>query len=140
MNSHYEYFEHTADIGMRVHADSLEELLATAVRGLMDLMVSETAAIELTQTHTVELTATDPALWLFDLLSEVLFLFDVHALVFREVRVERLSVDRLRVELRGGPFEPDRHASGPEVKAVTYHQLSLESRGDQWHAKLIFDI
>ena len=41
----YEIFEHTADVGIRARAGSLEELFADAARGLFSVMVENLAAV-----------------------------------------------------------------------------------------------
>ena len=41
----------------------------------------------------------------------------------------------------GEPFDPARHGIGREVKAVTYHGLSVERQPDgTWLAEVIVDI
>ena len=42
----YEIFEHTADLGIRVCAGSLDELFADAARGLFSVMVANLDAVQ----------------------------------------------------------------------------------------------
>src|SRR5688572_26828236 len=97
----YEYFDHTADIGMRIAADSFEELLSLAGRGLTELIVARPETIAETERRSFELRNTDRSLLMFDLLSEMLFLFEVDQLVFCKVLVTVNEPDGIKVELAG---------------------------------------
>jgi SHS2 domain-containing protein len=54
--------------------------------------------------------------------------------------IREVSPQRLKVLLRGEPFDPARHRILKEIKAVTYHQASVEKTGDVWVARVIFDV
>ena len=43
----FEHFDHTADLGLRVRAGTLEELLAEAGRGLLAMIVANPASVRL---------------------------------------------------------------------------------------------
>ena len=89
----HEVIEHTADIGLRVWAPSLEDVFAEAAIGLIGVMGSaEGDAI----TEHVALEAADLDALLVDWLSEVLFLFEARNVVPQDVRVR---IDRERIAL-----------------------------------------
>jgi SHS2 domain-containing protein len=46
----------------------------------------------------------------------------------------------VRGSLRGEPYDPGRHEIKVEIKAVTYHQLTIKKEGDQWAGRVIVDI
>ena len=68
----FELFDHTADLGLRVRAGTLEELLAEAARGLLAMHVANPEAVRPVQTKTFELTAEEPNYLFFDWLTELL--------------------------------------------------------------------
>ena len=118
----HELVEHTADVGLRVWAATLDEVFAEAAIGLVAIMghgdgppVSET----------VEFDAPDRDALFVDWLSEVLFLFDARAVVPVQVRVridrERCALSATIDGVRAESFVQE----GPAVKAVTYHGLEL---------------
>ncbi len=84
----YEHFDHTADLGLRVQAATLEELLAEAARGLLAMHVANPAAIRPTQSKTIELAADDPPYLLFDWLSELLYTFESEKLLLCEFDIQ----------------------------------------------------
>jgi SHS2 domain-containing protein len=159
-----EYLEHTADVGMRVSADSFEALLESAARGMARLTIPSVDSIEPVGQRAFEFAGDDPALILFDLLNELLFVFATERLITLDLQLIQLdsaptdydsetqsppSVDkrsssepprRVRATVSFGRFDPDRDAAGPEVKAVTYHELAVTRDGRQWRAQVIFDI
>ena len=46
----------------------------------------------------------------------------------------------LTAELAGEPYAPARHDVRTEVKAVTYHQLSVTRQAGGWVARVILDL
>jgi SHS2 domain-containing protein len=139
--SPFEAFEHTADIGLRVEAESLNALFAEAARGLYALMVDNPAAIEPRQSVTIELEAEDIAGLFVDWLRELVFRSETEHLLFAEFEVA-IAPDRrrLRAVCRGEPADWDRHLPGMELKAVTYHRLRVGPTPSGWEAEVILDI
>jgi SHS2 domain-containing protein len=141
----YEHFDHTADLGLRVQAATLEELLAEAGRGLLAMHVANPEAVRPVQSKTIELTADEPAYLVFDWLSELLYAFEHEKLLLSEFDIElkRLAgmATRLRATCRGEAMDPARHTMDHEVKAITYHGLAVHQQADgSWQAEVIVDI
>ena len=135
----YEVFEHTADLGLRVRADSLDALLVDAARGLFSLIVTNLDQVNAVQEKTIRIDASEPEYLLFDWLNELLYTFDVDQLLLSEF-VVRVDDRGLTAICRGEPMQPDRHEMDHEVKAITYHELKVERDGEGWMAELIIDI
>lgn len=135
----FETFDHTADIGLRISAATLEELFVDAARGLMSLLVENVDDIRPTLTETIQLVGTDVDYLLFDWLNELLFRFETRRLLCGEFTV-RLNEQGLDATIRGEPCDRSRHRLAHEVKAITYHGLSVEPTECGWQAELILDI
>ncbi len=135
----FETFDHTADIGLRIEAATLEELFVDAARGLMSLLVENIDAVQPTLTETIQLTGTETDYLLFDWLNELLFRFETRGMLFCEFNV-RLNEQVLEATIRGEPFERSRHRMAHEVKAITYHGLSVEQTDNGWSVELVLDI
>ena len=86
-------FEHTADVGMRVTAASVEQLFGDAGRAVASLIVENVDAIELRQRVAIELEAEDVEGLFVDWLREYNAGRPQHRRVARAGgrRVERLS-------------------------------------------------
>jgi len=135
----YEVFEHTADVGLRVRADSLDALFVDAAHGLFSLIVTNLDQVKAVQEKTIRIDTSEPEYLLFDWLNELLYTFDVDQLLFSEFAV-RVDARGLTATCRGEPVQPDRHEMDHEVKAITYHELKVQRDGDGWMAELIIDI
>ena len=135
----YEFFEHTADLGLRVRSPDLGTLFAEAARALFAAVVEDLAAVQPLQRSDVQVAGTDREYLLFDWLKALLYRFDADHLVFSRFEV-RVAATGLTGTAWGEPLDPDRHALAHEVKAITYHGLRVEQTADGWLAEVIVDI
>ncbi len=135
----HEVFEHTADLGLRVRARTLQELLVEAARGFLSIIVDDPEDVQPTERVTIDVTGTDPAYLLFDWLNELLYLFDTRKLLLCEFDV-RINAAGVHADARGETLDTARHRAAHEVKAITYHGLSVKQVGETWEASAIVDI
>jgi SHS2 domain-containing protein len=134
-------FDHTADVGIRVTAASVEELFAEAGRAVTSLIVENPDAIELRERVAIEIAAEDVEALFVDWLRELIFRFETEHLLLRELSIT-IAEDqrRLRAECRGERADWTRHLPDNELKAVTYHELRVARTASGWEAQVIFDI
>ena len=135
----YEFFEHTADLGLRVRAADLDTLFAEAARALFAAVLEDPAAVRPLQRMDVPVTGTDRDYLLLDWLKALLYRFDAEHLLFGRFEAH-VTADGLAGTAWGEPLDPDRHALAHEVKAITYHGLKVERTDDGWLAEVIVDI
>jgi len=135
----FELFEHTADLGLRLRAATLEELLVEAGRGLLAMLVANPEAVKPIQEKEFRLAAEAPDYLLFDWLSELLFAFECERLLLCEFDV-RLTSGGLTARCRGEPMDTARHRMDHEVKAITYHGLVVRQTPGGWEGEVIVDI
>ncbi len=131
-------FEHTGDLGIELEAPTRGELFRRAAVAIAALLVETAGVAEIEDRQIAVEAETDPDL-MHDLLTELLALFTVEGFIWRGARVEEAG-RWLRVTLRGEPFDPARHAFRGEIKAVTYHQLTVENSPGGWRSRVIFDV
>lgn len=135
----YEFFEHTADLGVRVRAPTREALFAAAAAALFAAIIEEPESVRPDEKLEVELSGDDPAFLLFDWLRELLYRFEAEHRVFGRFAVE-FRDGGLVGAAWGEPFDPERHLPNHEVKAITYHELTVRQTADGWEAEVIVDI
>jgi SHS2 domain-containing protein len=135
----FELFEHTADLGLRARADSLEALFVDAARGVLAMLVGDPASVQPLTTKMITLSADEPAYLLFDWLSELLYAFETDRLLLAEFDVT-IDGNKLIATCRGEAMDESRHRMEHEVKAITYHGLRLEKNAAGWFAEVIVDI
>ena len=135
----YEFFEHTADVGMRASGGSLAQLFTHAAQGLVAL-IAEDSALRSVETRAVRLRAASVEELLHAWLSELLMWFDTDRFLPAEYALGSVSATALEGEVRGERFDPARHTYGTEVKGITRHQFRVEQHDGQWTATIIFDV
>jgi SHS2 domain-containing protein len=135
----YDYFEHTADLGIRVRAANVNTLFADAATALFAAIVDELDTVGPAQQVEITVGGTELDYLLFDWLRELLFRFDADHLLLSKFDVAT-SESGLKATCWGEPIDPARHVLSHEVKAVTFHGLRVEQDDDGWIAEVIVDI
>lgn len=135
----FELYDHTADLGIRVRAESLEQLFAEAAQALLATIVLNDDEVAPVISKSITIQADELDLTLLDWLSELLFLFETERLVFSQFDVS-LDGTNLHATCFGQHVDESVHQLHHEVKAITYHQLKVVRADDHWLAELIVDI
>lgn len=130
----YRWLDHTAEIELRIEAESEPRIFAEALTAIAELIGEELAGEP--EQRDLELQAADGATLLAEWLQELVFLAEAEDFVAERV-LELDLVDglQLRAAVRGRRGRP-RHL----VKAVTYHGLSLERTESGWRASVVLDV
>jgi SHS2 domain-containing protein len=135
----FDIIEHTADIGIIVHGSDMKELFANAALALFTL-ITEPERIEEKESYDIELTSLDMESLLVSWLNELLYVFEVEHMVFTRFDITSLSSTQLKARCYGEKLDLKRHTIKREVKAATYHMLSITSEHKWYKAQVIFDI
>ena len=159
--------DHTADVGIRVEAGSIEELFDRAARGMVALVQDDTA--EAAEEHSAEAapaprtpTAGEAVVAAVGEVGAAaaagvearvaLEAADVATLLVKWLRELLFLREARGLEYRAAGFdvlEPTRldarvtgepPAGSGELKAVTYHGLVVEENEGRWRAEVIFDV
>ena len=128
--------EHTADVGVRAWGPTLEAAFEQATHGLLDITGAWRPGPGARQE--IAVTGRDLGAVLVDWLGEVLYLQDSLDVVVCGLAVERAGSERAEgwIEVADRPDVIE----GTAVKAITYHQLSVERRGEHWETVVYLDI
>jgi len=135
----YETFEHTADLGLRIRAATLPELLAEAGRGLLAVLVADPASVKPVEQVDLRIDGSEPEDLFFDWLAELLFVFDAQRLLLAEFQI-RQDASGVSAIARGQRFDPALHELDHAVKAITYHGLRVVQDSNGWLAEVIVDL
>lgn len=133
----FRILSHTADTGIEATAPSFPDLLAELARGMFATMAIPTADGP-TGSISIEIEAGSLVDLVVDTLSELLYRSEIEDLFLHEFRVKG-STKMVTVEASA---IPRRHVeqTGPAIKAVTYHDLTVEQRPEGWYARVYFDV
>jgi SHS2 domain-containing protein len=121
----YEYFEATADIGLKAYGNDIEEAFENAGLAIFNI-ISDTSDIEPKNEIRFEVTSEDEVSLLYDYLEELLFFHEVEFMLFSEFHVEIDEGFRLKAAIRGEAIDWDRHERKTEIKAITFHEMRVE--------------
>jgi len=135
----YETFDHTADVGIRARAADLGTLFREAARGLFAVLLVRPESVRPRETVTLFLEGADLEELLHDWLAELLSRFDAEHWLPGDFDVEPTDTG-LHAVVHGEPFDPARHALDTEIKAVTYHGLTVREDPEGWLAEVILDV
>ncbi len=135
----YRIFDHTADLGVEVKAATREELYAGAVVALFDLL-TEQSLVRPEIIRELVVDGNDPADLLVNVLREALYLWNGEGWLVKTCTIRRADARQVTALLLGESFDPARHRIKREIKAVTYHQVSVEQGKDGWTARIVFDV
>ncbi len=135
----YRILDHTADLGVEVSAATRERLYAGAVVALFDLLTEQSLVRPETGRELV-VDGRDPADLLVNFLRDALYLWSGEGWLAKTCTVRQADARQVSALLRGESFDPARHRIKREIKAITYHQASVEPGGDGWTARMVFDV
>lgn len=148
----FRFLEHPADVGFEVRARTLPEIFAGAALALCDYGW-DLSTVRPRRSLTLRARAATLEDLLYSWLAEILFLTDAESWVFRKFQVERVEQSPAPAhgaaaqqlwevvgEARGEEFNKKRHRSRTYIKAVTYHQLSVQQSPAGCRATVFLDV
>jgi SHS2 domain-containing protein len=135
----YQTFDHTADLGVLVQAESVTALFEEAARALA-AQICGPRPFEATGATRISVTGRDWPDLMINWLRELLYLVNGKQLVYGPVEIRMLAEFALEAVVPVDNAGCAPHDMVSEIKAVTYHQLQVEPRADGWQARIIFDI
>ncbi|MCI4344234.1 MAG: archease [Thermoplasmata archaeon] len=123
----YGSFPTTADVGIWARAPDPNALFEGMGRALFALM-TDLRTVRPREERAVSASASDPPALLVAFLNQLVQLHDTEGFVARtvEVRLVGAPPSALVASLRGETFDPARHPSHEQVKAVTWHDLQVD--------------
>jgi SHS2 domain-containing protein len=135
----WEHFSHSADIGVRGIADTLEDAFAQAAYALT-AVVCDPKTIEPREAIEIRCESIDSELLLADWLNTVIYEMDVRKMLFSRFDVS-IKDFRLTAKVWGEKIDPKRHKITVGVKAATYMELNV-ARNEKglWVAQCVVDV
>jgi len=139
MKMKYEIIDHTADLGIHVFGSDEKELFSNAAMAMFDV-ITDIEKLEGSRKYNVHVTGDDWPDLMVNWLRELLYLWAGKEKLVKRIDVISISENELNAMVFVDPYDPERHVVKNEIKAVTYHQITVERRPSGWEAKIIFDV
>jgi SHS2 domain-containing protein len=134
----YDYFEVTADIGLKAYGKSMAEAFENAGLAIFNI-ISDTSNIDAIKEIEFEVTSEDEVSLLYDYLEELLFYHEVEFMLFGEFHVEIDDDFHLRARIKGEEINWDKHVRKTEIKAITFHKMDVR-KTDHVEVQAIVDL
>jgi len=133
---------HTADVGLQITADSIEDLFVTAAKGWLSLVMPNVDR-QVKQEKPLIIESETLEELLVEFLSELNYLLFVKNWIAKDVKeisIKKMdgnySLNSLIVgDIRSSENQPILL----EIKAVTFYDLEIVKVGDQYQTRIIFD-
>ena len=134
----YEYFEATADIGLKAYGNDMEEAFENAGMAIFNI-ISDTSGITPERKIEFEVTSEDDVSLLYDFLEELLFYHETEFMLFSQFDVKIDENFHLKAKIMGEEIDWERHERKTEIKAITFHKMAVKKR-DHVEVQAIVDL
>lgn len=150
MTNKYVLIDHTADLGMEVFGDDLNQLFANAGLAFSEILTDVSKVNEII-TKEIVVSENDLEQLMISWLHEILYYYEVDLLLFNKVEINSIVATKqdgvpstngytLTATVSGEGFDHSKHVVLTEIKAVTHHQIEVREKDGEWWARIIFDL
>ena len=133
----YEYFDHTADLGIRVYGPTLDKLFVNIAKAIFETQID--GKVVLKKEIRIEIKSESREDLFIDWCRELLYNFSVHGFIPKKYEI-RIANFTLKANLSGDIFDARRHKIKLEIKNPTYHNFLLKEIAKHFQATIIFDV
>jgi len=134
----FEYFEATADIGLKAYGKDINEAFKNASLAIFNI-ISDTSDIDAVREIEFEITSEDEVSLLYDYLEELLFYHETEFMLFSEFHIEIDDDLNLKAKIKGEEINWDKHERKTEIKAITFHKMDVK-KTDHVELQAIVDL
>jgi SHS2 domain-containing protein len=139
----FEFLEHTADIYIRAHGNTMEEAYENAALAMFE-SITDTQKVAQTEEDSVEIEGEDQYALLYNWLEAVLVKSETEGMLYSKFQIsnwkETNEIFKFKAKIWGEKFNPDKHPQKVAVKAVTYHRMVIIRDIDRVILEFILDI
>lgn len=139
MPERWSVFDHTADLGLEVEAETPERLFACAAVGLLAQVAEVPAGADETVEARVDVSGTDAEDLLVEWLNRALLEAELAGAIWTRADVA-WSPGALGARLRGPRRDRGRMTFLREIKAVSHHALELDLTPGACRCRLVLDL
>jgi SHS2 domain-containing protein len=139
MKKFYQILDHTADLRIRIVGETLAALFENAGLALAGL-ICDPDRLTPVETIRIEVAGDDPPDLMVNYLRELLYLWSGEEKLIKHVRVRKIEATTVTSDVTLAEHKPSQHVILNEIKAVTYHQITVEPTDNGWQAMVVFDI
>ena len=132
----FKFLKHTADIKFQAFGKNLKEVFRNSVLA-MSKVISDDKINEKVKKK-IKIKGKDNENLLYNLLEEILFLFDSKNLIISKAGNLKIKNKELSAELLGDYAK--NYEIKDYIKAVTYNEMLIKKTKDKWVAQVVLDV
>ena len=132
----FKFLKHTADIKFQAFGKNLKEVFRNSVLA-MSKVISDDKINEKVKKK-IKIKGKDNENLLYNLLEEILFLFDSKNLIISKAGNLKIKNKELSAELSGDYAK--NYKINMDIKAVTYNEMFIKKTKDKWIAQVVLDV
>ncbi len=137
---HFDIIDHTADIGITAYGNDHAEVFSTAANAMFSLIAELDSVEEKVGCH-IEKTEGGMEVLLVSWLNELLYIYETEHMLLKRFDIIHLDEKHIEAIAWGEKIDRAKHELKTDIKAATYHLLSIDqSRDGGYAARVIFDI
>ena len=134
MKEPYRWIDHTADIGIEVFGAQLADVFVHSAQGMMAI-ITESSDILPKERREISLQAINLEELIVAWLRELHFIYEIDNILFCRYTIQSVNETQIEAVAWGEPVDLDRHRILTEIKAVTYHELSVKKTDEGFVAR-----
>lgn len=142
MSGSFKYIDHTADIAAELTGSNLEELFTAGADAWLNSVVEE-KNLEADDSTEIELSGSTKEELLVTFLNELNYLLTTQKWLCLSIQSIKIFDDEdgceLSAELKGVKLNQEINLKN-EIKSVTYHQVEIVKRDENYSTIIVFDI
>ena len=136
---HFDIIDHTADIGITAYGNDHAEVFSTAAHAMFSL-ITELDNVEEKVSCQIEKTEDGMEVLLVSWLNELLYIYETEHMLLKRFDIIHLDKKHIEAIAWGEKIDRAKHLLTTDIKAATYHLLSIERTQDGGYAaRVIFD-
>ncbi|MGE5412014.1 MAG: archease [Clostridiales bacterium] len=141
----YSLVDHTADIAFEISADTIEELFIGSALAWKNSVTDDFETVKPEEKEILIYEDTLEEL-LVSFVSELNFQLSARKWIFHSIQKLRVEKENakgrmhLKAAVKGEALIAQSHSLKEEIKAVTFHQMDIEKRDNQFVTIIVFDI
>lgn len=135
----YVLIDHTSDIAVKVRGKTREELFTNSAYAMFDIL-ADLEGLRATTTLPVNVEGADYEDLLVRWLDELLYIFYTKGLILSAFSIKKLTGQQLQAIVNGRYVNENRNRLKAEIKAVTYHDVTIKKEKNGYTVKLVFDV
>jgi SHS2 domain-containing protein len=139
----FEFLEHTADVYIAAYGKTLIEAFENAALAMFEV-ITDTSKVNRIEEDAVNVEAEDEYALLYSWLEALLVKSEMENKLFSKFSIfefeENAEGFRIKADVWGEKFNPERHVQKVAVKAVTYHRMEIIQEIEKVTVEFILDI